>query len=383
MTLDRQLKQSDGRERTPQGPRLYAGPCGSNVSIGIFFRNGVLDETPEISGVSYAVDGLLFEQLCDLGLDVRTTTNYGFSEFIIPTTSERCLDDLNLARQTLLDASLNPDDFDNWQSYMVGQSPPDKWEYAYDRQRFPGTRLEFPIRGTPTQIGRLTLAAVSAWRKRYVAESQLFFCVNGALTATMKQTLLNSPELMWIPRNPITPLSRRFPSASAHTENKSTDVVLSYLCMDEQPELMELEAFCELIKICMRHTLDAYSAEVEYPIFLMDPVPELRLKLHCPVQNALVLTHKVHMDIASCLEQLNEENLQTIRSELKICYNDLIKSPYEWTHFVGWNTVRGPWCNVDALYNCPDYFDSITGESIRRVFTALNCLMEGQIFFLP
>lgn len=77
MTLDRQLKQSDGRERTPQGPRLYAGPCGSNVSIGIFFRNGVLDETPEISGVSYAADGLLFEQLCDLGLDVRTTFQLG------------------------------------------------------------------------------------------------------------------------------------------------------------------------------------------------------------------------------------------------------------------------------------------------------------------
>ena len=380
--MDKQLKQSDNHKAILQSPRLYAEHCRKKVLIGIFYRNGVWDERPETCGISYAVDGLLFERLCDLGLDVQATTNYGFSEFIISTTSKRCLDDLNLARQTLLDTNFDPDDFDDWQSYMVGKSPLNKWEYAYDRQRFPGTRLEFPIRGTSTHIGQLTLEMASFWRKCYVAKSQMFFCITGALTDTIKQTFLNTPELMWLPTNPITPLSKRFPSTELNTANKASGMVLSYPCMDNQPDLIQFEAFCELIKICIRPTLDLYSAEVDLPMFVMDPVPELRIKFNCSIQDASAMAHKVRADIAACLEQLNDQNLQFIRKELKDCYSTIKKNPYEWIHFVGWNTVMGPWCNVDELYVAPHYFDNITGERIRYAFAALNCCQGGHVFFL-
>lgn len=358
-----------------KSPCLYSLKHSNEVVIGIFYRNGLLDETPENCGVSYAVDGLLYERLCDLGLHVRVTTNFGFSEFIIQVDPDNCINQLSLALHVLLYQDLPFEIFAAWKMHVSKQPIPDGWERTYDRQRFPGTRLTLPVRGTAQQIYALTAEDVVTWCRRYITSSRLFFCITGALSDAQIQTLSKMLDFSWTPEATSVQFPVLFPTVISGADDVPKSVsclVLSYPFEGKALDLMQLEAVCQLVKINSYRTVNAYGTTIQVPMFLTEPVPELRLKLNCTKQNVSNLADAIHADVVNCMTQLNNRNLRYIRGELKKTYGTLKRDPCEWTRFVGWNAVMGPWCDVAALRTNPHFFDSLTDERIRYTFSQIS-----------
>lgn len=338
------------------------------VCMGVFYKNGVFDETPDNCGISYALDALLYENLCGCDIDASVRTNYGFSEIVARSSPEDSVHCLECVLKTLFQHRFVLDDFEEWRAYISERPLCTNWETHYDQQRFPGTRLAHPIRGIPKAIHDLTVEDVSKWRRRYITKSNLYFCLSGAISRQLEKMLQETAYIslpIW--RSPFQ-LTTPFPLREPVALESPNCLVLSYPVSKEDLDLMQLESFCELIRLSCSSTLRMFDTTMHYPMILMSPLKEFRIKLNCTPQNASDLETAIHADILGCLKHLDEKNLARIKRKLNKSYTSLREDLYEWTCFAGWNMSMGPWCNLVALHSDPHYFNSITGGMLEAVF---------------
>lgn len=341
----------------------------TDVLIGIFYKNGVLDESVRNCGISYLLDALFYEYLCANGVEViHLVTNYGFSEILVKTHSD---EDESIAKaiiDILLQCTFNADDIECLQAHISGLPPTTSWDVKYDQIRYPGTRLAYPVRGMQCTLDSLTLNDILLWRKRYIDTSKLYFCVSGAVSSELEQFILNLADVSCQPQCISHQVVEPFPLQQLQTERLSNSIVLSYPVAGDCFDLVQFDALCELIRLSCAKTLRNYRSSIHYPMLITDPVMEFRIRFDCTLQSASDLECAIHSDILNVLGCLTPLNLKRIKRRLNRVYTSLRNDLFEWTCFVGWNMVMGPWCNVDELYNNPRYLDIITPDTLAYTF---------------
>lgn len=343
-------------------------------------------ETPNQLGISYAVDGLLFEIIADRlssnkHIKFTAHTFYGFSEYLIFAPCRCIAAAAETTLQILLNAKFDDRLLFEWQQFKSSQ-PVSRSDFdtAYYKTRCAKHRLAYPVSGNPQSILGVKLASLTAWYNQFYTADKVHICITGNFTPKIVQQLQFLRPLSTHPLqlpiqtdDPWTSISSSELNTTLPQENAS--LVISYPLSSQMTDILNGDALCCLIKRQLSGVLEKFGATLNLPMLILDVLPELRIHVNCHTKYLYILSESIISCIKTCARDIDSTTIDNIGKELMANYKNLYCDPADWNHFVGWNAIMGPWCDPVSLQSKKTFNKHVTLCGIRQVLHSLGSPM--------
>lgn len=367
-------------------PHCVVFPSRDSPSVlaGIYFPNGVMQENAENLGISYAVDGLLYEMLSDLNFEGSAHTFYGYSEFLLFLPREKAVSSLKDAVNILLSPHFPPELLSDWQAYQVTRgNNRDGFDAAYYPARFPNSRFAKPISGSAKDIQAHTIAGLARWHRQFYTEAHLYACITGCVTHEMIQQMMplfSQNDIPSLPKQRTSAAPAQAAPCPAPHRGK-LDLVVAYPVEVEPAEIWNWEGVCCAIRALLEPVLAPVGGVLRKPLLVLDSPPELRIRVQCLAKYAPALSSKIATVIRHSVEHIDHTEFERIRRELMESYGALSRDPVAWNRFLGWNAIMGPWYDPKSIWHSDAFLDNVTLEGMQRILLQLSQSIEPTSFF--
>lgn len=380
-------KSHDAQEGITITPHCVVFPSRDSRSVlaGIYFPNGVMQENAENLGISYAVDGLLYEMLSDLNFKVSAHTFYGYSEFLLFLPWEKAATALKDAMNILLSPHFSPELLADWQAYQATQvKKRDGFDAAYYPARFPNSRFAKPIPGSAKDTQAHTIVGLAHWHHQFYTEAHLYACITGCVTHELIQQMMplfsqndipSSPsQKQWAPATPGQAVLCPAPHRG------KLDLVVAYPVEVEPAEIWNWEGVCCAIRTKLEPVLSSVGGVLLGPLLVLDSPPELRIHVQCLAKYAPALSRQIVTAIRHSIEHIDQTEFERIRQNLMEAYGALSRDPVEWNRFLGWNAIMGPWYDPKSIWHSDAFLGSVTLEGMQHILFQLSQSIEPMFF---
>ena len=343
--------------------------------IGIYYRNGIFDEHIGNRGISYVLDHVLYEALCQRICDskkgeVRCFTNHGYSEILILCEPENAMQNIRIAEDVLFASKLpyNTDIIAQWigskKNDLRGQRKTS--EVLYYEQRAAGTPLAKQLSGLLTSVP--SEQALRVWHTVYLQQANPWGYVSGAIPALFRnQNHIEETGRSALPM--VTPSQTAFPR---HIQWHRSQVVYSVPCEITADNILAAEAYCELLRPVFASEIRKHKGQLSSLKIQPDYFSELQLCFQCCRGTEAVLANRVVQSVFKSKLLISDTQINDLRNKLHLSYLQIARNAFMWNRFAGYNAITGKRYDIHMLLNEETYSMHISVETIGSIVSNMQ-----------